>query len=220
MADSSTNMEQVSFSQALAATVINALVDAMSQAAFGGRDRAATTGTTWGVIRGAFSAAGVISTLADTTVSVPNGTNYVEADSAGAISANQTSFTAGRIPLYEVATTAGAIASWSDRRVLLRSPWISDRVALTFASDANKTLTAAEARGRPIAFTSGGTSLTATRNVVVPLNLAPVSVINNSPGGQSIQVIGATGTGVTIATAKTAMVYGDGTNIVRLTADV
>lgn len=220
MADSSTNMEQVSFSQALAATVVNALVDAMSQAAFGGRDRATTTGTTWGVIRGAFSAAGAISTLADTTVSVPNGTNYVESDSAGSITANQTAFTAGRIPLYTVVTSSGAVTSYTDHRVLLRAPWINERAALTFSSDGNKTLTAAEARCDFLDFTSGGTSLTATRNVVIPLNIREVTVRNNSPGSQSLQFIGPSGTGVTVATGKIAKVMGDGTNIVRTMADL
>jgi hypothetical protein len=40
-----------------------------------------------------------------------------------------------------------------------------------------------------------------------------------SGGGGSIQVIG-TGTGITIANAKRALVYSDGTNVIRVTADV
>ena len=95
------------------------------------------------------------------------------------------------------------------------------RANLTFSSDANKTLTSAEACNAFLDFTSGGTALTVTRNVVVPLSPQGRAwrVRNNSNGGQSIQVIGATGTGITIATTKTAIVSSDGTNIVRITAD-
>jgi hypothetical protein len=45
-------------------------------------------------------------------------------------------------------------------------------------------------------------------------------VFANTTGGHGVQVIGATGTGVTIADGKRAIVYADGTNVVRVTADV
>jgi hypothetical protein len=38
--------------------------------------------------------------------------------------------------------------------------------------------------------------------------------------GFGIQVIGASGTGIVIAVGKRAIVYADGTNVVRVTADV
>lgn len=91
--------------------------------------------------------------------------------------------------------------------------------AVSYASDANKTLTAAE-YAAPLLVVTSAVSLTATRNLVVPLTAGAVwIVVNTTTGGQSIQVIGATGTGVTIATGKTALVRADGTNIVRITAD-
>lgn len=94
------------------------------------------------------------------------------------------------------------------------------RVALkTWPSDANYTAAAAE-RAASIIVLSGG-ALSATRNLVVPLTTTHGWwVVNGTSGGHSIQVIGATGTGITIATTKTAFVFSDGTNIRRASADV
>ena len=55
-------------------------------------------------------------------------------------------------------------------------------------------------------------------NLVVPLLRRRWTVRNTCTGG-SIQVIGASGTGITIATVKTAIVECDGTNVLRITAD-
>jgi hypothetical protein len=92
--------------------------------------------------------------------------------------------------------------------------------AVSYASNANKTLTAAEYECMTINVGSG-TTLTATRNLVFPLTPGAWWFVNNqSTGGQSIQCIGATGTGTTIATAKGAWVWSDGVNIKRGSADV
>jgi len=45
------------------------------------------------------------------------------------------------------------------------------------------------------------------------------TVFNNTAGGFGLQFIGATGTGITVAAGKRAILYADGTNIVRVTAD-
>lgn len=84
-------------------------------------------------------------------------------------------------------------------------------------ADANKTLTAAEARSQIIEATG---VLTALRDVVVPLGAQQWTVFANVTGGFGVRVIGATGTGITIADGKRAIVYADGTNVVRVTADV
>ena len=93
-------------------------------------------------------------------------------------------------------------------------------VNLSFASDANKTLQPWEYQAEVLNIGSG-TTLTATRNLVVPnIPDAVWHVINNATGAQSVQVIMASGTGITIATGKAAMVRCNGTNIERMTADV
>jgi hypothetical protein len=94
------------------------------------------------------------------------------------------------------------------------------RRAISFASDANKTLTSSEYDGLILDIGSG-TALTATRNLVLPLTDGAIVFVNNqSTGGQSVQVIGATGTGTTIATAKGALLWCNGTNWNRMSADV
>lgn len=64
----------------------------------------------------------------------------------------------------------------------------------------------------------GITGWTGTHNYVVPSNTGQSWTFVNTCG-QSVQVIAATGTGVTIATSRAASVMFDGTNVVRLTAD-
>jgi len=83
-------------------------------------------------------------------------------------------------------------------------------------ADANYTLTTAEA-GNNILECTG--ALTAQRNLVVPLTAQQWTVFANTTGF-GVQVIGATGTGVVVGIGKRAIVYSDGTNVVRVTADV
>lgn len=94
------------------------------------------------------------------------------------------------------------------------------RAAVSYPADADYTLPQSVYENGWLDVGSG-TSLGSTRKLIVPITDGLVwAVSNNATGAQSIQVIGTTGTGITIATGKTAMVGSDGTNIRRLTADV
>jgi hypothetical protein len=84
-------------------------------------------------------------------------------------------------------------------------------------TDANTTLSAAEARNKVMEFTG---TLTADRNVVVPLAPFIWAVFNNTTGGFNLNFIGATGTGILVGAGKRAMIYSDATNVQRLTADI
>ena len=216
MADSTTNLDTISSSQASKEVTANAMFDALSPASLFGRRASTTSALTWGFYGGKLSVDGVITAIANGTVG-PTGstTNYVEATRAGVVSANTTGFTAGRIPLYTVVTGASTVTSYTDQR-LPWSPVMSGRLVKAM-SDANQTLTAAEARNQILECTG---ALTALRNLVVPLGAQQWTVFANVTGGFGVQVIGATGTGVTIADGKRAIVYADGTNVVRVTADV
>jgi hypothetical protein len=94
---------------------------------------------------------------------------------------------------------------------------IVGQVTVTFASDANKTLTltdtnaAQDARALFLNVTSG-VSLTATRDLIVPAINKTYIVKNATTGSQSIRIIVA-GVGVTIPNGKTALVYNDGTDV-------
>lgn len=84
-------------------------------------------------------------------------------------------------------------------------------------SDANTTLAANEYVNPVMEFTG---TLTAQRNVVVPLTDGAVWFVFNNGTGQGLQFIGATGTGIVVANNKRAVISSDGTNIVRYGADV
>lgn len=94
---------------------------------------------------------------------------------------------------------------------------IVGRVTVTFATDANKTLTltdtnaAQDARALFLNVTSG-VSLTATRDLIVPAINKNYIVKNATTGSQSIRVIVA-GVGVTIPNGKTVLIYNDGTDV-------
>lgn len=91
------------------------------------------------------------------------------------------------------------------------------RIVRAFPSDANYTSVQADYQAQIMEFTG---SISTTRNVVVPLISGyQWTIFNGTTGGQAIQIIGTSGTGITIANAKRAIVYADGTNIVRVTPD-
>ena len=204
--------------------LINGLFQAAEDATTLGIDTVGSSALTLAIYGGVVSIGGTPTTLANQTALTlsASATNYVELDPLGTgttsgIRINTSGWTAGYWPLYQIVTDGSGPTATTEKRA-----WIIDiqpRAALSFATDANKTLTQAEARAQILDLSSAG-SLTATRNLVVPLQPKLWVVKNGTSGGQSIQVIGATGTGITIATAKTAMVFADGTNIVRATADV
>jgi len=88
--------------------------------------------------------------------------------------------------------------------------------AVSFGSDANLTLAinnGSDSSGRyyVLACTSS-VSLSTTRELICPLVNKTYIVQNSTTGGQSITVIGASGTGVTIPNGMQTLVYSDGTN--------
>ena len=58
--------------------------------------------------------------------------------------------------------------------------------------------------------------LTATRNLITPAGMFQLIVENATEGGQAIQVIGPSGTGVTIPNGGTVLVWNDGTNYIQV----
>ena len=89
---------------------------------------------------------------------------------------------------------------------------LTETNTFNFASDANTTPTAATVRlTRRILTTSSG-SLTATRDLILPLDKHVFTISNGTTGGQMIRVIGATGTGVNIPPGATCEIVCDGTN--------
>jgi len=83
-------------------------------------------------------------------------------------------------------------------------------------SDANYTQTQTEYWVKR--YKAAWTGWTTGRNLVVPLTNNWEQWITNSTG-QTLTAIGASGTGIAIASTKTALVASDGTNIIRLSLD-
>lgn len=214
MADSTTNLDPVIAVSYSKEAQFNALMDAASPATTYGRRASTTSGLTWEGYGGKVPLAGVVTTIANWTINLTaSATNYLEAHpDTGAVSKNTTGFTPGYLPLYTVVTGTSSVTSYTDQRTLALATNSTLAKAL---SDANTTLTQPEAANATLTFTG---TLTATRDIVVPLVGKKQWTVYNGTG-QSLRFIGASGTGITVATLKHAVVRSDGTNIVRVMAD-
>jgi len=216
MSNSTITFDAIIQSQASKEVTANAMFDALSPASAFGRRQSTTSGLNWGyyganmLVNGVFTqiANGILALTASTTC-------YVEATTAGVVSFNTTGFTAGRIALYQVVTGASTISSYTDRRNWVFFQGTAGRISIAMA-DANTTLSDVQCRNDIVEFTG---TLTVQRNIVIPLAVRQWTVFNNTAGGFGLQFIGTTGTGVVVAAGKRAILYGDGTNIVRVTAD-
>lgn len=218
MSDSTTPFGTVSTSQGNQTSKANALLDAVAPVAIYALKAATTTGLTFGYHGGKISVNGVVTVIADGTLSLTASvTNYIEAHPiTGAVTRNSTGYTPGYWRIGRAVTGAGSITTWYDDRYLGFGAQ-TRMLTKAFPSDANYTLTQPEADVDVIKVSSG--VITATRDLIVP-NLFPKlwTILNGN--AQSVRIIGASGTGITVATGKAAMVMADGTNVVRLTADV
>lgn len=92
------------------------------------------------------------------------------------------------------------------------------RLVKSVAGGANVTLSSAEMESPILEFTG---ALTANISVIVPLASGGLFVVfNNTSGAFTLTVKGSTGTGIAVGQGKRAILYADGTNVVRVTADV
>lgn len=119
MSHSTTLLDLLSSSQAQKEVTVNSLFDAASAAMLFGRRASTTAALTWGYYGGAVLVSGVPTQITNgTVVLTASATNYVEASSAGVVSANTIAFTGGRTPLYTVVTGAATVTSYADQRTL------------------------------------------------------------------------------------------------------
>ena len=218
MADSTTKLTQLTTAQAGKETTVNELMGAFSIASVLAR-RQSSSGLSWnyyGIDRWYINASAT--TKANTTLTLTaSSTRYVAADRALAVSDNATAFPPDKLALYKVVTGTATVSSYEDHRDLHHvARFLYGRFSLAMA-DANKTLTYEQAMCESMELTG---ALTALRDVVVPLVPRAWTVFANTSGGFGVRVIGASGTGITVADGKRAIVECDGTNVVRVTADV
>lgn len=221
MASSTSNLDLLTNGQAGHAYTANDMFDAASPAMLFGRRAKLCTGLNWYYYGGYLSVNGVLTVIANNAsplVLTASANNYVECTNAGVVTANTSGFTAGKIPLYLVVTNSTGVTTspgYTDYRTWVTLPKVTG-LKVKALSDANYTLTQAEAANDILEFTG---SLSVQRNIVVPLSPQQWAVFNNTTGGFGLQFIGATGTGIVVAATKRAMIYSDGTNVVRITGD-
>jgi hypothetical protein len=125
MANSTTNIDTISASQASKEVTANAYFDAASGATLFGRRASTSSALTWGYYGGNFvTSAGALSQIANGTVALTaSQTNYIVASkSAGAVSTSTATTnwndTANYHRLYSVVTGASSVTSYTDSRQL------------------------------------------------------------------------------------------------------
>lgn len=119
MSHSTTLLDLLATSQAQKEVTANSLFDAASPAMLFGRRASSTAALTWGYYGGTVLVGGVPTQIDNGTVALAaNATNYVEATSAGVVSANTAGSTAGRTPLYTVVTGGASVTSYIDQRTV------------------------------------------------------------------------------------------------------
>ena len=217
MADSTTPFGTIALGASNQTSKANALFDACVPVAIYGKNAATTTGLTLGLHGGKIGINGVVTVVADSTTTLSaSTTNYVEANpSTGAVTKNTTSYTPGYWRIGRAVTGASSITTWYDDR-FLNFAQQTRMLTKAFPSDANYTATATEVDVDWVNISAG--TVSTTRDFIVPVGFPKQWAVTNNTS-QSVRVIGATGTGITIATTKTAIVAADGTNVIRITAD-
>jgi hypothetical protein len=216
MSNSTATFDSINSTQASKEITANAYFDAASPATLYGRRASTSTGLTWGYYGGNVLINGSVTQIANSTLTLTaSTTTYIEAEpTTGAVSANTTGYTAGRWPLYTVVVGTSTVTSYTDYR--LATPPVTGRLSLSVAGGANVTLTAAQAANDILEFTG---AITANINVVVPTQPQQWTVFNNTTGAFTLTVKTNAGTGIVVASTKRAILYSDGTNVVRVTAD-
>jgi len=179
---------------------------------------ALTTNLSYGYLGGIIRRGVTMQTVSAGSVTcTASQTNYVELNvETGAVTANTTGFTPGARPLATVVcdstkkTSITDVRTWVEAR---RNPRLSKSVA----GSADATLTDAECQHDILEFTG---AITANINSIVKAIDKQWTVANKTTGAFSLTIKGPSGTGITIAQGTRAIVYHDGTNVVRASADV
>lgn len=219
MSNSSTYLDVISESQAGKATTANALFDATSPASFGGRRASACSGLTWGYYGGDFnkSDGSILDVPNGTLTLAANSTNRVYVTNSGGIATlpGSTAASDELYMLYSVATGPSTVTSYHDNRFCYSPPWHFSRASIDVASG-DGTLSGPHRRCKYLTITG---ALSANRNVITPNEWQGV-VYNNTTNAYTVTVKTSAGTGIVVGQGKRCMLLADGTNVVRITADV
>lgn len=118
-----TTLNQISETQSGKATAVNDNFEAVAAAGIFGRKASGCSGLTWAYYGGYFLVTGspsYINLIADGTLTLAEGANHIEATTSGVVqlaSGSPSSFTPGKIPLYQVTVSGGLVTGYVDRRM-------------------------------------------------------------------------------------------------------
>lgn len=215
MANSTTNIDQILSGQSQKEVTANAFFDAASPATVWGRRQSTCGGLTWGFYGGVFWSGAPVA-VANGTITLPaTQTVYLEADpQTGAVSQNVVGWTPGLIRLYQVVTGTTTVTSYTDWRC--NAP-VMNLASVSVAGGSDVTLDAVAANSQIIELTG---ALTGNVSVIFPDRPFEFSIANLTSGAFTLTCKVSGGTGVVIGSGKRAKVYCNGSDIVRLTADV
>ena len=219
MSHSTTYLDVIGESNAGKATKANELLDAESPASFGGRRASACSGLTWGYYGGDFnkSDGSILDVPNGTLTLTANVTNRVYVTNSGGISTitGSTAASDELYMLYSVVTGSSTVTSYHDNRFCYNPPWFFSRASIDVASG-DGTLSGPHRRCKYLTITG---ALSANRNVITPNEWQGV-VYNNTTNAYTVTVKTSAGTGIVVGQGKRCMLLADGTNVVRITADV
>ena len=113
-------IDQILTAQAQKEVTANAGLDAVSVAGLFGRRASTCVGLSWGYYGGTMLISGALTQIANGAVTLAaSATNYIEANpTTGAVTANTSGFTSGRIPLYKAITGTSGVTSWEQFRLV------------------------------------------------------------------------------------------------------
>jgi hypothetical protein len=225
--DSTTNLETISASQASKEVTANALIDALSPSAYGGRHAEACTGLTFGYYGGRWGG----STVANGAISLgASTTTYVVAHrTTGAISSATATTnwddTTTYARLYKIVSGASSVTSYEDHR--------TGPGGLLSAGSGSGTVTSV-AVSVPAFLSVAGSPVTASGTIAITYSGTALPVANGGTGATSASAartaLGvAIGSDVQAYSAKLAdlagityaqgdILYYNGTNVVKLAA--
>lgn len=114
--DASGNVSATNVEDAIA-EIYTDTTTAISLTTLLGENSSTTTGLTWGYYGGNIRVDNTVTAVATGTILLTDdSTNYVEIDTTGTVSANTTSFTAGRFPIRQVVCASGSQTTSTDKR--------------------------------------------------------------------------------------------------------
>lgn len=219
MSDSTSLLDTITSGQSAKEVTANAFFNAISVLSMFARRDSTSTGLTWGLYgasRVHINATATVKANA-TQALTASSTRFLSVSRALAYTEVATAFAADKWALYRIVTGVSTVTSYEDHRDPHHlNRFLYGRFTKAMA-DANQPLTYQEAMCESMELTG---ALTALRDVIVPLVPRDWKVFANTTGGFGVRVIGASGTGVTVADGKRAIVECDSTNVVRITADV